>query len=79
MAFTDDEDENVTEELDTTADPVAIGAAASVLMSLYMYYVEGEKDHGIFIGLWAPTLLGAASYLNQKNLEERFDQGLSFQ
>lgn len=73
-----DDDEDMTEEIDTTADPVAVGAAASVLLSLYVYYVEGEKDHGIFIGLWAPTLLAASSYLKQKNLTDRFEEGLTF-
>lgn len=73
-----DEDEDVIAESDTTADPVAIGAAASVLLSVYLYYMENEKAHGIFVGLWAPTLLSAANYLRQKDLTDRFDTGLSF-
>lgn len=41
----------------TGRNPAIIAAAASVLLSWYQYYVRGNKEHGLFIGLWAPTLL----------------------
>jgi hypothetical protein len=37
----------------------------SVVGSLYVYFVTGDKDLGIFVGLWAPTLL-----LASKDIEE---------
>ena len=29
----------------------------SVVLSLYIYFVSGEQHLGIFVGLWAPTLI----------------------
>jgi len=37
----------------------------SVALSLYIYFVSGEKELGIFVGLWAPTLI-----LASKEIEE---------
>ena len=45
-----------------------IGVVASMLSvvgSLYVYFITGDKDLGIFVGLWAPTLL-----LASKDIEE---------
>lgn len=61
----------------TMGDPVATLAAGSVLYSWYNFYVKGNKMDGIFVGLWAPTLLAAASYLQQKNVVQKFKRGLS--
>ena len=58
-------------------DPVATLAAGSVLYSWFNFYIRGNKQRGIFIGLWAPTLLAAASYLQQKDIIMRFKKGLS--
>ena len=58
-------------------DPVATLAAGSVLYSWFNFYIRGNKQRGIFIGLWAPTLLAAASYLQQKDIITRFKKGLS--
>ena len=69
---------NVADSTPASAgDPVAVAAAASVLYSWYNYYIEGDKQRGIFVGLWAPTLLAAASYLQQKDLVRKVRQGLS--
>ncbi len=37
----------------------------SVVGSLYVYFVSGNQDLGIFVGLWAPTLI-----LASKEIEE---------
>lgn len=37
----------------------------SVVGSLYVYFVSGDQDLGIFVGLWAPTLI-----LASKEIEE---------
>ena len=34
-----------------------IASMLSVLGSLYLYFVSGDKELGIFVGLWAPTLI----------------------
>ncbi len=34
-----------------------IASMLSVVLSLYLYFITGDKDLGIFVGLWAPTLI----------------------
>ncbi|MCH7660522.1 MAG: hypothetical protein IH933_08010 [Euryarchaeota archaeon] len=70
--------EKAEEAFDPISDPVALGAAASVAFSWFLFYVKGNKIQGLFVGLWAPTLLGAASYIKQMELAEKMDKGLSF-
>jgi hypothetical protein len=70
--------EKMTERSPMTAgDPVATAAAASIALSWYMFYMKEDKEHGIFIGLWAPTLLAGASYLQQKDVIGKFKRGMS--
>ena len=35
-----------------------------ILVAEYLF-LSGNQLHGIFVGLWAPTLLGIAIYLKQ--------------
>ena len=85
MSMFQQQEKEVTEEaekmMDKTpmslGDPVATLAAGSVLYSWYNFYVKGDSDRGIFVGLWAPTLLAAASYLQQKDIIRKFREGLS--
>lgn len=76
-----DSGEEVEKLLDSTpmsaGDPVATVAAGSVLLAWYRFYIKGDKEGGIFIGLWAPTLLAAASYIQQKDIVKKFKRGLS--
>ena len=37
-----------------------IASMLSVLGSLYLYFVTGDENLGIFVGLWAPTLILAS-------------------
>ncbi|MFW5919502.1 MAG: hypothetical protein ACOCSF_04800 [Halanaeroarchaeum sp.] len=41
----------------TGRDPVVVAAAGSVLLAWYQFYIRGNKEAGLFIGLWPPTLL----------------------
>ncbi len=34
-----------------------IASILSVLGSLYIYFISEDKQLGIFVGLWAPTLI----------------------
>ena len=61
----------------SAGDPIATLAAGSVLFSWYQFYVKGEEEKGIFVGLWAPTLLAAAIYLQQKDIIRKFKRTLS--
>ncbi|WP_324663662.1 hypothetical protein [Haloarcula sediminis] len=85
MSSLQQDDSNAKAKIDEVADsapmsagdPIAAAAAASVLFSWYNFYIRGEKQTGIFVGLWAPTMLAAASYLQQKDIIRKFKQGLS--
>jgi hypothetical protein len=41
-----------------------------ILIAEYLF-LSGDKLHGIFIGLWAPTLLGLLIYLKLIGHERR--------
>lgn len=41
-----------------------------ILVAEYLF-LTGDKLHGIFLGLWAPTLLGVMIYLKLINNERR--------
>ncbi|NCG00848.1 MAG: hypothetical protein GWP25_03540 [Euryarchaeota archaeon] len=45
-----------------------IASMLSVVGSLYLYFVSGDQNLGIFVGLWAPTLI-----LATKEIEEMLD------
>ena len=52
---------------ETGTDPVLIASGVSILLSLYLFYIKGNKRQGIFVGHWAPTFLALASYVKQKD------------
>jgi hypothetical protein len=61
----------------SAGDPVVGAAVGSVLYSWFQFYVRNDSEKAMFVGLWAPTLLAAASYLQQKDIIRKFRQGLS--
>lgn len=38
----------------------------SIGFSLYLFLSAGEEKLGLFIGLWAPTIMGLINYINLK-------------
>lgn len=38
----------------------------SILYSLFLFFLMAKPLTGIFIGLWAPTLMGIVNYINIK-------------
>jgi hypothetical protein len=48
---------------DVAARPIVLAAIGSVLYSWYQFYVQENEAYGLFTGLWAPTLLAFANYL----------------
>jgi hypothetical protein len=63
-----DQDMEAEEKASTGA---LVAAGLSVLYSLYLFYIQGERSQGIFVGLWAPTILTIASYVEQTDLTEK--------
>ena len=38
----------------------------SILLSLYLFFISKEPMYSIFVGLWAPTIMGLINYINLK-------------
>ncbi|WP_368410726.1 hypothetical protein [Haladaptatus salinisoli] len=57
----------------STTDLAILASAASVLLSWHQFFLRGNRQRGLFIGLWPPTILAFASYFNQKRMEERLN------
>jgi hypothetical protein len=57
----------------TGRDPAIVAAAASVLLSWYQFYVRGNKEHALFIGLWPPTLLAFSNAIRINNISRKVE------
>lgn len=57
----------------TGRDPVVIAAAASVVLAWYQYYIRGNKQHGLFIGLWPPTLLAFSNAIRINEISTKVE------
>jgi len=42
---------------------IFLAAAISLLLSVYLFFYTGDKQNGLFVGLWAPTILAAGTFL----------------
>lgn len=58
----------------TGSDPAVVAAAASVLLSWYYFFVKGDRERGIFVGLWPPTIFAFVSYFQQTQMKNRLDR-----
>lgn len=59
---------------ETGTDPAIMAAAGSVLLSWYFFFVRGDREMGIFVGLWPPTVLAFASYFQQTRMSDRLER-----
>lgn len=46
-----------------TANTLMLSLCAVIIIVAEYLFLTGDKLHGIFVGLWAPTLLGVMIYL----------------
>ena len=53
---------NYFKKLGTANLLMLILCAVNILVAEYLF-LTGDQMHGIFVGLWAPTLLGVMIYL----------------
>lgn len=53
--------------------PAALASAASVGLSWYYFFIRGDRQRGLFVGLWPPTILAFASYFNQRKMRNQLD------
>lgn len=51
------------------SDILMLGLCILIILVAEFLFLTGDKLHGIFIGLWAPTLLGVMIYLKICNNE----------
>jgi hypothetical protein len=54
-----------------TADILMLALCILIILVSEYIFLTGDKQHGIFIGLWAPTLLGVMIYLKLVKNERR--------
>lgn len=57
----------------TGRDPVLMAALGSVVLSWYQFYVRGNKEHGLFMGLWPPTLLAFSNAIRINNIDRKVE------
>ncbi|NKE36802.1 hypothetical protein GWG54_13430 [Natronococcus sp. JC468] len=53
--------------------PALMASLASVGLSWYYFFVRGDRERGLFVGLWPPTILAFASYFNQRRMRQQLD------
>ncbi|APX95990.1 hypothetical protein [Natronorubrum daqingense] len=53
--------------------PALLAAVASVGLSWYYFFLRGDRQRGIFVGLWPPTILAFASYFNQRKMRRQLE------
>ncbi|WP_206425054.1 hypothetical protein [Halosimplex salinum] len=58
----------------TGTDPAVILAAGSVVLSWFFFYARGDKQQGLFVGLWPPTILAFASYFKQTQMSDMVER-----
>ena len=53
--------------------PALLASAASVGLAWYYFFLRGDRERGLFVGLWPPTILAFASYFNQRKMRQQLD------
>lgn len=57
----------------TERDPIVLAAAGSVLLAWYQFYIRGNKEAGLFIGLWPPTMLAFSNAIRINNIDQKME------
>lgn len=70
MASQRQQQEAMEATAETGTDPAVIASAASVVLSWYYFFVRGDRETGLFVGLWPPTIMAFASYFNQTRMSD---------
>jgi hypothetical protein len=48
-----------------------VAAGLSFLLSVYLWFVVGNKEQGTFVGLWVPSILALGGLLTNARKEDR--------
>jgi len=61
----------------TGRDPFVLAALASIPLSWYYFFGKKDRERGLLVGLWAPTLLAFGSYFRQARMHEMMKRSSS--
>lgn len=59
---------------ETGTNPWIMASAGSVVLSWFFFFVAKRREAGLFVGLWAPTILAFASYFRQTRMHDMMHQ-----
>lgn len=76
MATESDQREALQAAEETGMDPAVIASAASVALSWYYFFVQGDREKGLFVGLWPPTIFAFVSYFQQTRMSRRLESAM---
>ena len=71
-----DEEKAAEATAQTGTDPAVMAAGASVLLSWYFFFGRDDRELGLFVGLWPPTLLAFASYFRQTRMSDKLESSI---
>ncbi|WP_135535409.1 hypothetical protein [Halostella pelagica] len=54
----------------TGMSPLSWAAVGSIALSWYYYFGKGNKEMGLFVGLWPPTFLALGSYFKINEIHD---------
>lgn len=77
MAHKQSREESKDAAKQTGMDPIVYASVASIALSQYFFFMKGDRELGIFIGLWPPTFMALASYFRQAEMYQMLQQGSS--
>lgn len=72
----DEREEAFEATAETGTDPAVVAAAASILLSWHQFFLRGNRELGLFIAFWPPTILAFASYFNQTEMSESVEEAM---
>jgi len=59
---------------ETGTDPFVVASLASIPLAWYYFFGKQDRERGIFVGLWAPTLMAFGSYVRQTRMRELLEE-----
>lgn len=58
----------------TGMSPLSWAAVGAIALSWYYYFGKGNKEMGLFVGLWPPTFLALGSYFKINEIQDDVKQ-----
>jgi hypothetical protein len=58
--------ENLNKKIPFSERLLLSAVLGSILGSIFLYFYTGNTAEAIFVGLWAPTIMGLINFINLK-------------